>query len=207
MRWGFICRDLQGRGVSGLPLGRPHQSVIKCLGSVGELQQRPAYQGGIYLLTVQISSHQIGLLFSPITGWRAEVTDHSIAYLTINRTWKKGVCCTQLIVGDSDGHQVDGKLLLIISTLLFSSVSKRRHLPRKLSSFTLESHRIRGLKPESCIQSKWPGGCWRFSFPLTHVGLRRQLTEFGGNFSYSICQHPSDWLFNTVFVCLQFGLQ
>lgn len=126
MKWGFICRDLQGRGVSGLPLGRPHQSVIKCLGSVGELQQRPAYQGGIYLLTVQIISHQIGLLFSPITGWRAEVTDHSIAYLTINRTWKKGVCCTQLIFGDSDGHQVDGKLLLIISTLLFSSLCSQR---------------------------------------------------------------------------------
>lgn len=26
-----------------------------------------------------------------------------------------GICCTQLIFGDSDMHQVDGELLLVIS--------------------------------------------------------------------------------------------
>lgn len=61
------------------PPGKPSS---KRLGPVEELQQRPAYQGGIYLLTVQIISHQIGLLLSRLTGWRAEVTDHSIAYLS-----------------------------------------------------------------------------------------------------------------------------
>lgn len=87
---------------------------------MGELRPRPAYQGGIYLLTVHIISHQIGLLLSPITGWRAEVTDHSIAYLTNHKQdLKEGVRCTQLLFGESDMYQVDGKLLLIISKLLF----------------------------------------------------------------------------------------
>lgn len=67
-------------------MASPWEALIgpksKCLGPVGELQQGPAYQGGIYLLTVQIISHQIGSLLSRLLGWRAEVTDHSIAYLT-----------------------------------------------------------------------------------------------------------------------------
>lgn len=78
-------RDLQGGEVSGLPLGSPHQSVLRCSGPVGELRQRPAYQGGIYLLTVQIVSHQIGSLPSPIPGRRVEVTDRSVAYLTSHK--------------------------------------------------------------------------------------------------------------------------
>lgn len=78
-------RDLQGGEVSGLPLGSLHQSVIRCSGPVGELRQRPAYQGGIYLLTVQIVSHQIGSLPSPIPGRRVEVTDRSVAYLTSHK--------------------------------------------------------------------------------------------------------------------------
>lgn len=54
----------------------------KCLGPMGEAAAGLAYQGGIYLLTVQTISLWIGLLLSRLSGWRAEVTDHSIAYLT-----------------------------------------------------------------------------------------------------------------------------
>lgn len=67
-------------------MASPWEALIgpksKCLGPMGELRQGLAYQGGIYLLTVQIISLWIGLLLSRLSGWRAEVTDHSIAYLT-----------------------------------------------------------------------------------------------------------------------------
>lgn len=63
------------------PLRSPHPSFIKMCRARGRAATE-AYQGGIYLLTVQVSSHQMGLLLSPLTGWRAEVTDDSIAYLT-----------------------------------------------------------------------------------------------------------------------------
>lgn len=64
------------------PPGGPHQSVIKMFGVRGRAEPRPAYQGGIYLRTVHIISHQTGLWLSPLAGRRAKVTAHSSAYLT-----------------------------------------------------------------------------------------------------------------------------
>lgn len=55
-----------------MSLASPWEALInpysEGLGPVGELPGRLAYQGGIYLFTVQIISHQISLLLSALTS-------------------------------------------------------------------------------------------------------------------------------------------
>lgn len=67
MRWGSLCRDLQRGGVSGLPLGSPHQNVWGLWKSCS--RGRLIKVGFIYLLS---KSFHIRLACCSLSSWAGE---------------------------------------------------------------------------------------------------------------------------------------